>query len=464
MAARSPASTVRARRAPLLVTALAFALVAASCDASVQAANGTDQGPTATVTPPSGPAPVGPRTGPPTSPPTSTTTTTTLRPGAPSTTVTFPSEGSNVAAPVTLTGTAAARDRVGRVTVTVKDTSNGTYWNPATGTWQSAWLWTDATVTSTTTPTTTWSTTFDPSGTTTSGLYQVKAFAWDGTGTIDPVGVVSTFAVRPDEPRDWQLVWGDEFDGAGLDAGHWKAVTGGYGTPYRDQQYTSRSSNVRVENGNLVLEAHTEPSGDQGHTSGMVVSNDAARPSNGATRGNTAWTYGRFEVRARVPDISGMWPAFWLRPADSAYGAWPRSGEIDVLEYAGPTPRGAVHPWGRFFAAALHTWDPDGGDGTDGGPDGSKKHEGIHRVDAAFVDEFHTWAVEWSPGEFRWYVDGRLFHVADRDWLAPGAAFPAPFDQPFFITLNLQVGGYAGPADDASLPARFEIDHVRVYQ
>ncbi|MEL7208475.1 MAG: glycoside hydrolase family 16 protein, partial [Actinomycetota bacterium] len=338
-------------------------------------------------------------------------------------------------------------------------TGTGRYWNPDLGDWQDDWLWYDATVPDPAPPTSAWSFTFDPAGTDGSGLYRVTAFAWDGTGTKDPEGHRVRFTSDTDGPNDWSLVWSDEFDGPGLDPSRWKAFTGEYGTPYRDQYYTARPDNVRVEDGALVLEAHDETWGARQHTSGMVVSNDASLPAVGATRGNLSWRYGRFEVRARTPDVAGVWPAFWLRPADSVYGPWPRSGEIDILEYAGPTPQGHQHPLGRFFSAALHTWDPSV-DGTGG----SKKHEGVRPVDAAFFDEFHTFAVEWEPDRFRWYLDGELFHTADRDWLAPGASFPAPFDQPFFITLNLQLDGYAGPVADEQLPASFEIDWVRVYQ
>jgi beta-glucanase (GH16 family) len=350
---------------------------------------------------------------------------------------------------------------VSRLTLTIKDTGTGLYWNPTTGDWQAAWLWYDADIASTGSPSSAWSFAFDPRGTSPSGLYQATAFAWDGRGHKDPTGSRIRFSgTEQADGDDWQLLWSDEFDGASLDPHRWKAVTGAYGAPSRDQHYTTRSENVRVENGHLVLEAHDEPYGDQGHTSGMVVSNDTDEPSAGHTRGNVSWTYGRFEVRARVPDVSGMWPAFWMRPATTTYGTWPRSGEIDVLEYAGPTPRGEVNPRGRFFTSGLHTWDPSG-------QAPSHKHEGPvwvdEELDADFFDDFHTWAVEWEADRFRWYVDDHLFDVATRDWQAPDAPFPAPFDQPFFLTLNLQVGGWAGPVDTGALPARFEIDHVRVY-
>ena len=472
MFTRNPDSP-RRRVGPTVAIVLFIALLAAACEAaavepdSAAPAGGASiapEQPTATVLP-SGPAPpTAPRTAPPsTTTSTTSTTSTTLPPvtnGPPTTQITSPSPDTSVNTPVTVWGQASGVARIGRVTITVKDTGTGQYWNPETGEWQSEWLWYNADIASKNTPTSAWSFDFDPGGTIPSGLFQATAYAWDSRGEKDPVGSRIRFSALDENPNEWDLIWSDEFNGSSLDDRRWKAYDGSYGTPYRNQYYTTRSENVRVEDGKLILEAHEEPLNGQDYTSGMVVSNDSARPANTASRGNLAWTYGRFEVRAKVPDISGMWPAFWLRPADATYGSWPRSGEIDILEYSGPTPAGRTNPRGRFFVSGLHTWDPTG-------EAPSHKHEGPVWVDevfdADFFDHFHTWAVEWEEGRFRWYIDGQLFDVADRDWQAPGAAFPAPFDQPFFITLNLQVEGYSGPVDLSQMPAQFEIDHVRVY-
>jgi beta-glucanase (GH16 family) len=298
---------------------------------------------------------------------------------------------------------------------------------------------------------------FDPTGTVTSGRYRITATSWDVTGRQDEghARVDATMLVEdPGAVDAMTLVWHDEFDGATLDPTHWKTFTGLYNTPYCFQNYTARPQNVRVEGGNLVLEARREASNGQDYTSGMVVSNDFRQPANQVHRGNTSWRYGRFEMRARVPDAPGMWPAFWMRPADGVYGAWPRSGEIDILEYNGPRSTSWAD---RRITHDLHWWN-------DSAPGGNASRGRNTSVSAAWLDQFHTFAVEWSPTGFRWFVDGHLTHEASGGWSAPGGAGGAPFDQDFFITLNLQVGGWAGQVDDAQLPARYEVDYIRVYQ
>lgn len=368
--------------------------------------------------------------------------------------------------PVVIRGQATDDRAITKVKLTVKDRDSGRYWNPATGRWQAAWLWFDTTIARPRARSTEWSFTFDPTGTPGSGRYRATAVAWDDQGRRDPGTARSRFRIEApveDPPVDEDpgpgpgtaaLVWHDEFDGPTLDLTRWKTFSGLYNTPYCVQDYTARSDNVRVENGHLVLEAHPEASNGQDYTSGMVVSNDVREAASSSTRGNTAWRYGRFEMRARVPDAPGLWPAFWMRPADGVYGGWPRSGEIDILEYAGPTPTS----WSdRRIVHDLHWW-------SDTARNNNGSYGQATPVTAAWLDEFHTFAVEWGPTGFRWYVDGRLSHEATGGWSAPGAPAPAPFDQDFFITLNLQVGGWAGPVADQQLPGAFEIDWVRVYQ
>ena len=259
-----------------------------------------------------------------------------------------------------------------------------------------------------------------------------------------------------------ELVWSDDFDGTAIDPTRWEVFTGNYGTPYRLQTYTNAPENVRVENGALILEATLE---DGQWYSGMVSTNDVQEPNNSRfARGNLGWTFGRFEIRARVPHATGMWPALWMRPIDFTYGVndkgkgWPLNGEIDILEYIGPdrNPERPGAPINELIANAH--WQQDGkrkqrkGTFDLGGPEAA----------AAFVSEWHTYAVEWTPHRLEYFVDGQSYHVIE-NWASDTGGI-GPFDQNFDIIMNLQVGGWPGDPVPSSAGSQMEIDWVRVYQ
>jgi beta-glucanase (GH16 family) len=385
--------------------------------------------------------------------------------GIPTTRITSPLDDEIVdAGPRTVTGTSTDDQAVQTVRVTIRDLGRNRYWNPELATWQAEWGWWEADLNFPGGRISRWSFPFDPGTDAGSGRYRVVATTWDTGGREDTKRsrVDYTSLAAPDGGGDGDgdggdaltLVWNDEFNGTTLDPTRWKTFSGLYNTPYCVQNYTARSQNVRVENGSLVLEGHREASNGMSYTSGMVVSNDFRETATSSTRGNTAWRYGRYEMRARVPDAAGLWPAFWMRPADGVYGGWPRSGEIDILEYAGPTPTSWTD---RRIVHDLHWWSATARDNN--GSAGK-----FTPVTAAWLDQFHTFAIEWTPQGFTWFVDGRQTHQVRSGWSAPGGGPGAPFDQDFFITLNLQMGGWAGQVDNQTLPDMFEIDYVRVYQ
>jgi len=233
----------------------------------------------------------------------------------------------------------------------------------------------------------------------------------------------------------WRLVWHDEFNGSSLDRSKWAPEHSTYGDGNNELQHY-RPENVSVGSGLLRIQARPEAYRGRDYTSGML-----------RTRNLASWTYGRFEISARLPRGQGLWPAFWMSPDDYSYGGWPASGEIDVFEVLGHEPdvvHGTVH-WSegrhRLSSGAVRT----------GGFDTS--------------EGFHTYAVEWEPGEIRWYLDGQLYHLS-RGWSAPGGGAGAPFDQSFYLKLNLAVGGNWPGAPDASTPwpADMYVDWVRVFQ
>ena len=233
----------------------------------------------------------------------------------------------------------------------------------------------------------------------------------------------------------WRLVWSDEFDGMKIDQDRWRPALGYTGESNNELEiYTDRSENIRLENGKLVLEARKEAYAGHGYTSGRLTTADLH-----------AWTYGRFEARIKISSGQGMWPAFWLLGDDVSNKGWPECGEIDIMENVGRTPttiRGTIH--GPGYCVDDGIW------------------ADYTLAEGRFADDFHLFAIEWEPGQIRWSVDGNLFRTRTPQDV-PG---PWVFDHPFFLILNLAVGGYwPGYPDDTTIFPQFMlVDYVRVYQ
>ncbi len=234
--------------------------------------------------------------------------------------------------------------------------------------------------------------------------------------------------------------WADEFDYEGLpDEDKWgyDVGTGSSGWGNNELQYYTekRIENARVGNGVLTITAIKEGHEGSAYTSARLVS-----------RGKADFLYGRFEVRAKVPQGVGTWPAAWMLPTDWKYGGWPASGEIDVLEHVG-YDQDRVH-------ISVHTEAYNHVIGTQ--KTASKKIEKA-------TTEFHLYRVDWTPAYIRGYVDDvQIFNFQNE-----GSGYKAwPFDQKFHWLLNLAVGGNWGGVegvDEAAFPARMEVDYVRVY-
>ncbi len=237
------------------------------------------------------------------------------------------------------------------------------------------------------------------------------------------------------------LVWSDEFDDEGLpDATRWRYNVGaGLWGNQESQFYTdARLDNARVEDGRLIIEAHREPWRGRQYTSARLVSQEA-------------WTYGRFEIAAKLPSGRGTWPAIWLLPDLRQHGGWPLAGEIDIMEHVGHDPD-RIH-------ATVHTAAFNHMLGT---------HKGASTLVPTARSAMHLYSVEWTPSEIRGFVDelhyftfaNERLHNADADerqW---------PFDHPFHLILNIAVGGSWGGQqgiDRDIWPQRMEIDFVRIY-
>ena len=242
----------------------------------------------------------------------------------------------------------------------------------------------------------------------------------------------------------WQLVWADEFEESGLpDAKKWGYDVGGHGWGNKELQYytSGRKENARVENGHLIIEARREALEGREYTSARLVS-----------KGKGDWTYGRFEVRAKLPTGRGTWPAIWMLPSQKDYGGWPEGGEIDIMEHVGFDPD-VIH-------ASTHTKSYHHSIGT-------QKTARLNVANARTA--FNTYAVEWTPEEIRAFVNDQHYFTFKNERLTNPAADHKqwPFDKPFHFLLNIAVGGTWGGqkgVDKTIWPQRMEIDYVRVYQ
>jgi beta-glucanase (GH16 family) len=241
----------------------------------------------------------------------------------------------------------------------------------------------------------------------------------------------------------WQLVWADEFQDETLDPAKWKAQVleaGRFNAEW--QRYTDSSANAFIENGCLVIRAihETDTHGPDQYTSARLHT----PPENG-------WTYGRIAARIQLPHGSGIWPAFWMLGANIDENGgdtpWPQAGEIDILEMYGSKDDAVVE-------ANIHYADRSGRH-ADMGAVATRLEQG------RFADNFHVFEIEWDADRIQWFVDGRRFAstpISSEEF--------SEFHKPFFILLNIAVGGRsAGPVDDTTrFPQTMYIDWVRVYQ
>ena len=250
-------------------------------------------------------------------------------------------------------------------------------------------------------------------------------------------------------PRLPSPVWHDEFNGpagASFDRTKWVADTGGTGFGNQEREfYTTRTENVSMDgNGNLVITARAEPSssGLQCWYGKCLYTSTRLK-----TKGPFAQKYGRFEARIRVPRGQGIWPAFWMLGDDIDKVGWPESGEIDIMENIGREP--------TIAHGTLHGPGYSGADGISAGDTLST---------GAYADDFHVFAIEWRPNEIRWYRDGKQYHRLTPDDLPKGKKWV--FDHPFFLLLNLAVGGgWPGDPNATTIfPQRMLVDYVRVYR
>ena len=280
---------------------------------------------------------------------------------------------------------------------------------------------------------------------------------------------VETRAAEP-AGSEWKLVWSDEFDGTEIDKTKWdfEHGTGMYGADgswiagFGNNElefYTKRPENVYVKDGMLHIRAIKEQYKGASYTSARMKT----RKSDRSPLYNKL--YGRFEFRAKAPLGKGLWPAIWLLPQDEKYGGWAASGEIDILEARGQEPNkvlGTLH-YGSTWPANTFT-----------GKD-------YLLPDTGSIADFHIYTLEWEPGEIRWMVDGKLYQTQNFWWSSSDKdgpkgvnpvneaelnPWPAPFDQPYYIILNLAVGGQflGNPDKNTVFPAEMVVDYVRVYE
>jgi beta-glucanase (GH16 family) len=257
---------------------------------------------------------------------------------------------------------------------------------------------------------------------------------YDGAATVPPT------------LPGWTFVWSDEFEESAVDESVWNILdVAGTKANAELQYYTPRKNdepgaNVYLQDGALVIEAREEAWNGYAYTSARL----------NTMLGMAEFEYGRFEARLKLPDVTGMWPAFWMLGSDSTTAHWPTDGEIDIMEGKGRLPNwvaGSLHrasmPGAAYDIVSTKSYTLPTGN---------------------FHDAWHVFAVEWDMQHVSWFVDGTMYETVTRP---TAATDPWPFDQKFYILLNLAVGGLfdANATPPAGMPPeQLLVDYVRVYQ
>jgi len=253
-------------------------------------------------------------------------------------------------------------------------------------------------------------------------------------GTWYPVNGAGFAA--PESYPGMNLVWKEDFNGKTLNSAVWTNETGGGGWGNNElQNYTSNSNNTFLSGGYLIIEARKEASGGRNYSSARIISKD-----------KKTFTYGRIDIRAKLPKGKGIWPALWMLGNNISAIGWPACGEIDIMELLGHEPQkvyGTIH-WGPQGGSSIHI----GGD--------------FSLSSGNFSDNFHVFSLKWEADQLIVLVDNVPFFTGKKAQVS-GAY---PFDKPFFFIMNVAVGGnWPGNPDETTVfPQRMIVDYIRVYQ
>lgn len=258
--------------------------------------------------------------------------------------------------------------------------------------------------------------------------------------TPTPVAPAPVADAVNSETRDFaqytELVWSDEFDGSALDATKWAPEVRDVWFNNELQATTSSRDNVTVTNGNLVITAKRESYNGRDYTSARIN-----------TKGKKDFLFGRVDTRAKLPKGKGIWPAIWMLGTNDATAAWPNCGEIDIMELRGSTPKvnnSTVHYGTNATTDHQYKTTTYTLPGTDD-----------------FSADFHVFSFIRSRDQMRWYVDGNLYYS-----LNSGQVSPYPFNNPFYMILNLAIGGDfdGNPDGSTTFPQQLQVDYVKYYQ
>lgn len=265
-----------------------------------------------------------------------------------------------------------------------------------------------------------------------------------GTGTIitengTNLTTSNTGYTTPISYPGYTLVWNDEFSGSSLDPNFWNQEVGNGSNGWGNNEleyYTNSTKNTFLSNGNLIIEARKEPIGGFNYSSGRMT-----------TQGKKSFTFGRIDMRAKLPVSKGIWPALWMLGNTINTAGWPACGEIDIMELIGTYPS-------RTYGT-LH-WKPVTGTNTSKGSE-------YNLPTGNFSDQFHVFSLVWAQDVLKWYVDDLLFLTVSK---ADFGAANYPFNAPQFFIFNVAVGGnWPGPPDaNTTFPQRMFVDYVRVFQ
>jgi len=253
--------------------------------------------------------------------------------------------------------------------------------------------------------------------------------------------IAAIFAQAQTTKEKWKLVWREDFSGNHLDTTRWGHEVDDHGGGNHEYQYyTARDTNAYVKGGMLHIRGLKEDYKTRHYTSARLT-----------TQHKATFTFGKMEIRAKIPVGHGLWPAIWMMPDNSVFGSWPLSGEIDIMETKGQYPD-TLYGTAHFGPSPPHNrW---------------KGALTEHEVPKGWGDGFHVYALEWKKDTLAWYVDGKKYHEVTKSDVTNIQGVPYPFNEKFYFILNMAIGGdfVGGKPDDSVLPGEFLVDYIKVWK